>query len=87
MKAKVNLFVAWFMSLQIFFSAVMAQISTAILGTLGVPALLDKKLGWLMGALILLLVLFFLRKVMGELPPGTGTPGGKGYKLGHGLVL
>jgi hypothetical protein len=31
--------------------------------------------------------LLFLRRWVGELPPGTGRPGGKGYKLGHGLVL
>ena len=87
MKAKINLFVGWFMTLQVFFSTVLAQLGTVLLGVLGMPAPLDDQFGWLLGALILLSVLFILRNVIGELPPGTGRPGGKGYKLGHGLVL
>ena len=87
MKAKINLFVAWFMVLQIFFSSVLAQVGAGLLGALGMPAPLDDQYGWLVGALILSSALFILRRVMGELPPGTGKPGGKGYKFGHGLVL
>ena len=87
MKAKVNLFAAWFMVLQIFFSSVLAQVGAGLLGALGMPAPLDDQYGWLVGALILSSALFILRRVMGELPPGTGKLGGKGYKFGHGLVL
>jgi hypothetical protein len=87
MKAKINLFAAWFMVLQIFFSSVLAQVGAGLLGALGMPAPLDDQYGWLVGALILSSALFILRRVMGELPPGTGKPGGKGYKFGHGLVL
>jgi hypothetical protein len=87
MKGKINLFAAWFMVLQIFFSSVLAQVGAGLLGALGMPAPLADQYGWLVGALILLLVLIILRRVMGELPPGTGKPGGKGYKFGHGLVL
>ena len=87
MKAKINLFVAWFMVLQIFFSSVLAQVGAGLLGALGMPEPLADQYGWLVGALILSSALFILRRVMGELPPGTGKPGGKGYKFGHGLVL
>ena len=87
MKAKINLFVGWFMTLQVFFSMVLAQLGTGLLSVVGIAAQRDEQFGWLLGALILLSVLLILRNVAGELPPGTGKPGGKGYKLGHGLVL
>jgi len=87
MKEKINLFVAWFLTLQIFLSPVVAQFGTWLLGVLGMPAPLHEKFGWLVGALTLISVMLIVRHALGELPPGTGKPDGKGYKLGHGLVL
>lgn len=87
MKAKINLFMGWFMTLQVFFGTILAQLGTVLLGVLGMRAPLDREYGGVVATLILLSVLLILRNTVGELPPGTGKPGGKGYKLGHGLVL
>lgn len=87
MKARINLFVAWFLTMQVFFSAVLAQLGALLLGKLGMPAPLDEQFGWLVGALVLLSVLLIVRHKLGELPPGVGKPGGRGYKFGHGMVL
>lgn len=85
MSACVNLFVAWFLAMQIFMSQVLAEVGTGVLFVLGVP--LHEEFGWLVGALFLAAILFIVRLVLGELPLGTGKPGGKGYELGHGMLL
>ena len=87
MKAKINLFVGWYMTLQVFFSTILAQLGAVLLGLLGMSVPSARHYGGLVAALMLLAVLLILRNTVGELPPGTGKPGGKGYKLGHGLVL
>lgn len=87
MKAKVNLFIAWFLMALIISGATLAQLGTRLLGALGTPDPLDDKLGWLVGALLLLLLIFVVRNALGELPPGTGKPGSRGYLFGHGLLL
>jgi phosphoglycerol transferase MdoB-like AlkP superfamily enzyme len=87
MLVKSNLFVAWFLIAQIFFSDVLAGAGTIILSLLGMVTPLADTFGWLVGALILVAALLILRNVLGELPPGVGKPGVKGYKLGHALLL
>lgn len=85
MPACVNLFVAWFLIMQIFMSNVLAEVGTGVLFVLGIA--LHEELGWLVGAIFLAAILFLMRLVLGELPLGTGKPGGRGYKFGHGLLL
>lgn len=87
MAARINLFVAWYLVLQIFLNNVLVELGTAVLNVLGMPELLADRLGWTVGALLLITVLLVVRVVFGELPPGAGKAGGKGYRLGHALVL
>lgn len=87
MAARINLFVAWYLVLQIFLNNVLAELGTAVLNVLGMPELLAARLGWAVGALLLIAALLVVRVIFGELPPGAGKSGGKGYKLGHALVL
>ena len=87
MAARINLFVAWYLVLQIFLNNVLAELGTAVLNILGMSELLADRLGWTVGALFLITLLVVVRVIFGELPPGAGKPGGKGYKLGHALVL
>lgn len=85
MFACVNLFIAWFLAMQIFMSGVLAEVGTGVLFVLGIA--LHEELGWLVGAIFLAAILYIMRLVLGELPMGTGKPGGRGYKLGHGLLF
>lgn len=87
MVARINLFVAWYLVLQIFLNNVLVEFGTGLLGMLGMPELLAERLGWLVGALFLIATLLIVRVYFKELPPGAGKSGGRGYKLGHGLVL
>lgn len=87
MLAKGNLFVAWFLIAQVFFNDVLAAIGTMVLTVLGMHPSLAGMFGWLVGALTLVSLLMIVRNAMGELPPGVGKRGVKGYKLGHSLLL
>ncbi len=87
MAARINLFVGWYLVLQIFLNNVLAELGTGLLGILGMPAPLADQLGWLVGALFLIALLLVVRVYFKELPPGVGNPAGKGYKLGHALIL
>jgi phosphoglycerol transferase MdoB-like AlkP superfamily enzyme len=87
MLAKGNLFVAWFLIAQIFLNDVLATVGAGVLGVLGMHPELANMFGWLVGAMLLAAVLLIVRNVLGELPPGVGKPGGKGYRLGHTLLL
>jgi hypothetical protein len=87
MWARINLFVGWFFVLQIFINNVLAEIGFGILTLLGMPLPLGEKLGWLVGAVCFIALLFVVRVFFGELPPGVGKKTGNGYKFGHGLIL
>lgn len=85
--ARLNLFIGWFLVLQIFLNNVLAELGTGLLGWLGMPAPLPEKLGALVGALFLITLLLVVRVYFKELPPGVGKPQGNGYKLGHRLIF
>jgi hypothetical protein len=87
MLAKINLFVAWFLIVQIFFRNMLTIVGTWLLYTLGMPVPLHEQFGWLAGALMLVSVLLIIRNTMGELPPGVGKREGKGYQLGHRVLF
>ena len=85
--ARLNLFIGWFLVLQIFLNNVLAELGTGLLGWLGMSELLAEKLGALVGALFLMAALLMVRVYFNELPPGIGKARGNGYRLGHGLIL
>jgi hypothetical protein len=87
MVARINLFVGWYLVLQIFLNNVLAEFGTALLGILGMPSELAERMGWLVGVLFLVALLLIVRVYFKELPPGVGKPQGKGYKLGHALIF
>lgn len=87
MLAKINLFLAWFLMVQIFFRNMLTIVGAWLLHTLGMPAPLHEQFGWLAGALVLVSVLLIIRNAMGELPPGVGKQEGKGYQLGHRVLF
>lgn len=86
MLAKINLFVAWFLMVEIFLRNTLTKVGTWLLSILGMPAPLDAQFGWLAGALILVSVLLVIRNLLGELPP-EGKREGKGYKIGHRVLF
>lgn len=87
MWAKINLFVAWFLMLQIPFLDMLVKAGTWLLQILGMPAPLLAQFGWLVGSLMLVSVLLIVRNAMSELPPGVGKREGKGYRIGHRMLL
>lgn len=87
MGARINLFVGWYLVLQIFLNNVLAEFGSGLLSMLGMPETMAAKLGWLVGGLFLVAVLLAVRVYFRELPPGVGKAEGRGYKLGHGLIL
>jgi hypothetical protein len=87
MGARINLFVGWYLVLQIFLNNVLAEFGIGLLSMLGMPESLADRLGWLVGALFLVAILLVVRVYFKELPPGIGNPAGKGYKLGHALII
>jgi hypothetical protein len=87
MLAKINLFVAWFLMVQIFFRNMLTIVGTWLLYTLGMPAPLHEQFGWLAGGLMLVSVLLVMRNFLGELPPGVGKRDGKGYRFGHRVLF
>lgn len=87
MLARINLFVAWFLLVEIFFRNMLTTVGTWLLYKLGMPAPLHEQFGWLAGALMLMSVLLVIRNLLGELPPGVGKRDGKGYKLGHRVLF
>ena len=87
MGARINLFVGWYLVLQIFLNNVLAEMGTGLLGWLGMPTTLADRFGWLVGALFLVALLFTVRVYFKELPPGVGKPDGRGYQFGHALIF
>ena len=61
MGARINLFVGWYLVLQIFLNNVLAEFGTGLLGMLGMPEPLADRLGWLVGALFLVAILLVVR--------------------------
>ena len=87
MWAKINLFVAWLLMVQIPFLNLFTVVGEWLLGILGMPVSLHAQFGWLVGSLLLVSALLILRTVMGELPPGVGKREGKGYRVGHRMLF
>lgn len=82
----VNIFAAWFFMAQTIAMGWVAAAGNLLLQMLGVPVQEGFIPGRIVGALLLLFVIYLVWHFMRVLPP-QGKPDGNGYKLGHRLVL
>ena len=81
-----NIFAAWFFMLQTLAMGWVAAAGNALLEMLGAPTPEGSVPGRIVGALLLLLLIYLVRHFMRGLPP-HGKPEGNGYRLGHRVVL
>ncbi len=82
----VNIFAAWFFLLETLAMGWVASAGNLLLQMLGVPTQEGFIPGRIVGALLLLFVIYLVWHFMRALPP-QGKPEGNGYKLGHRVVL
>lgn len=86
MRARINLFMAWFlipMTLQMGWVAVLGR---GVLELLGIDTHEGDIPGRLVGAILLFGIVFLIQHFRGSLGP-LGNPQGKGYRFGQRLVL
>src|SRR3970040_477469 len=81
-----NIFAAWFLMLQTLAMGWVAAMGRVLLGLLGVATTEGDVPGRLVGALLLLLIVFLVWYFMHGLPP-HGKPEGNGFKAGHRVLL
>lgn len=81
-----NIFAAWFFMSQTLAMGWVAAAGNILLQMLGVPTHEGDIPGRIVGALLLLLVIYLVWHFLRALPP-QGKPDGNGYKLGHRVVL
>lgn len=82
----VNIFVAWFLMFQTLAMGWVAAAGNILLQMLSFPTHEGDIPGRIVGALLLLLIVFLVWYYMHGLPP-QGKPEGNGYKLGHRVIL
>ncbi len=82
----VNIFAAWFLMLQTLAMGWVAAAGNVLLQILGVSVQEGGIPGRIVGALLLLLIVFLVWYFLHGLPP-QGKPDGNGYKLGHRVIL
>ena len=82
----VNIFAAWFFMFQTLAMGWVAASGNMLLQALGVSSTEGDIPGRLVGALLLLLVIYLAWYFMRGLPP-QGKPEGNGYKPGHQILL
>lgn len=81
-----NIFAAWFLMLQTLAMGWIAAMGRLLLDLLGVATQEGAVPGRMVGALLLLLIVFLVWYFMRGLPP-QGKPAGSGYKAGHRVLL
>ncbi|ADE12367.1 hypothetical protein [Sideroxydans lithotrophicus] len=81
-----NTFAAWFFMLQTLAMGWVAAAGNILLELLGVSTHEGDIPGRLVGALLLLLIVYLVWHFLHGLPP-HGKPGGNGYKIGHRVLL
>ena len=84
--AKVNLFVAWFLIPQTLAMGWVAFAGRMVLELFGVSTEEEGIPGRIVGALLLLGAVFLSQSIRGALAP-AGNPEGKGFRIGHRLLL
>ncbi|MBI5889904.1 MAG: hypothetical protein HZB47_04410 [Nitrosomonadales bacterium] len=81
-----NVFVAWFLMLQTLAMGWVAATGRVLLEMLGVATAEGDVPGRMVGALLLLLLVYLVWHFMRGLPP-QGKPEGNGFRSGHRLLL
>ena len=81
-----NIFAAWFFMAQTLAMGWVAAAGNILLQMLGVPTHEGDIPGRIVGALLLLLIIYLVWHFLRALPP-QGKPEGNGYKPGHRVVL
>ena len=82
----VNIIAAWFFLTHMVISGWVAAAGNLLLDMLGVPTQEGFIPGRMVGALLLLLVIYLVWHFMRALPP-QGKPDGNGYRIGHRVVF
>jgi len=86
MQARINIFLAWFFIPQTLAMGWVAAVGRMLLEALGVSTFEGDIPGRIVGALLLLMVVYLVLHFRGSLPP-EGKPEGNGYRFGHRAVL
>jgi hypothetical protein len=81
-----NIFAAWFFMSQTLAMGWLAAAGNLLLEMLGAPAQEGGVPGRIVGALLLLLIIYLAWHFMRGLPP-QGKPEGNGYRVGHRVLL
>lgn len=81
-----NIFAAWFFVPETLVMGWVASAGNLLLQMLGVPTQEGFIPGRIVGALLLLFIIYLVWHFLRGLPP-QGKPEGSGYKLGHRLLL
>jgi hypothetical protein len=81
-----NIFAAWFFMLQTLAMGWVAAAGNMLLEVLGMPIQEGSVPSRMVGALLLLLVVYLAWHFLRGLPP-QGKPDGSGYKTGHRVLL
>ena len=82
----VNIFAAWFFLTHMVIAGWVAAAGNLLLEMLGVPTQEGFIPGRMVGALLLLLIIYLVWHFMRALPP-QGKPEGSGYRIGHRVVF
>lgn len=82
----VNMFAAWFFLLQTIAMGWVAAAGCWLLALLGAPTPEGSIPGRIVGALLLLFLIYLVVHFRGALPP-QGKPAGNGFRLGHRVLL
>lgn len=81
-----NIFAAWFLMLHTLAMGWVTAVGRALLEMLGLVTPEGAVPGRIVGALLLLLIIYLAWHFLRALPP-QGKPEGSGYRLGHRVVL
>lgn len=82
-----NIFMAWFLIPQTLAMGWVAFVGRMALELFGVITQEEGIPGRIVGALLLLGVVFVVRRLLGGTLPIVGNPDGNGYRFGHRLIL
>jgi hypothetical protein len=84
--ANLNIFMAWFLIPQTLAMGWIAFVGRMVLDLFGIVTQEEAIPGRLVGALVLLCMVFGVRKILGGNLPLVGNSSGKGYLTGHRLI-
>jgi len=84
--ANLNIFMAWFLIPQTLAMGWIAFVGRMVLELFGIVTQEEAIPGRLVGALVLLCMVFGVRKILGGDLPLVGNSSGKGYLTGHRLI-